>query len=337
MSAKDHSGHVYPLFLLLIAIAPAAFSPGGDTPGSRDHPLISRYDGSYILGYEHKEYDEYTLALGNPQRTADMSGWEFAKTEAVEGTLTRILYVAPPDRSSLEVLRNYEMALNEAGFEKLYECAPADCGSIFVDLIYPLKTRLTTSGQVSEYALNSAKDPRFLVGRLPGPKGDVYVSLFVGVANFDQFKQIVGRTLTLLEVVETTSMDTGKVTVDAAAMAKGIEATGKIALYGIFFDTDRAEVKPASEPTLEEIAQLLRDRPSLNVYIVGHTDGTGTLPHNLDLSQRRAEAVVATLVSSHGVATGRLVAKGVGPLAPVASNGTEEGRAQNRRVEIVSQ
>lgn len=266
-----------------------------------------------------------------------MSGWEFAKTQVVEGALTRILYVAPPERSSLEVLRNYETALAEAGFEKLYECGPAECGSMFVNLIYPLGTRLTTSGQTSEYALNSAKDPRFLLGHMPGPKGDIYVSLFVGVGNFDQFKQLVGRTLTLLEVIETTTMDTGKVTVDAAAMAKGIEATGKITLYGIFFDTDRTEVKPASEPTLQEIAKLLGERPALNVYIVGHTDGTGPLSHNLDLSQRRAEAVVAALVSNHAVATERLVAKGVGPLAPVASNTTEDGRAQNRRVEIVAQ
>jgi OOP family OmpA-OmpF porin len=325
------------LFLVLDGISPVAFAQEKDAPGSRDHPLISRYTGSYIIGYEHKAYDQHTLALGKPQRTADMSGWELASSQVVEGALTRILYVAPPERSSLEVLRNYEEALTEAGFEKLYECEPAECGSMLVNLIYPLGTRLTTSGQASEYALNFAKDPRFLVGRIPGPNGDIYVSVFVGIGNFDQFKQLVGRAITLLEVVETTTMDTGKVTVDAAVMAKGIDATGKIALYGIYFDSDRAEVKPDSKPTLDEIATLMRERPALNLYVVGHTDGTGALSHNLDLSQSRAEAVVAALVSNHGVGAERLVAKGVGPLAPVSTNASEDGRAQNRRVEIVAQ
>ncbi len=124
---------------------------------------------------------------------------------------------------------------------------------------------------------------------------------------------------------------------DARQMASDIGASGKVALYGIYFDTDKSVVKPESGPTLKEIAQLLKENPSLKVYVVGHTDGTGDFAHNRKLSEARAQAVVKELTGKHGVAVSRLKADGVGPLAPVVSNRTEEGRAKNRRVELVKQ
>jgi outer membrane protein OmpA-like peptidoglycan-associated protein len=124
--------------------------------------------------------------------------------------------------------------------------------------------------------------------------------------------------------------------VDAAAMAKGLGETGHIALYGIYFDTDKAVVKPESRPTLEQIAKLLSSQPQLNVYVVGHTDSQGAADYNLDLSRRRAEAVAAELVRNFRIAQPRLKTAGVGLLAPVGSNASEAGRALNRRVELVA-
>ena len=109
------------------------------------------------------------------------------------------------------------------------------------------------------------------------------------------------------------------------------------AVYGIYFDVDRAVVKPKSGPVLAEIARLLQNEPGLYLYVVGHTDNTGTLVHNMDLSQRRAEAVVQKLAADYGIAAERLAAVGVGPVAPVASNDADEGRALNRRVELTAQ
>ena len=85
------------------------------------------------------------------------------------------------------------------------------------------------------------------------------------------------------------------------------------------------------------MAALLKDKPDLKVYIAGHTDNTGSLTHNQTLSQQRAEAVVKALASRHGVAAGRMAAKGLASYAPVASNGSEAGRSRNRRVELVAQ
>jgi OOP family OmpA-OmpF porin len=124
---------------------------------------------------------------------------------------------------------------------------------------------------------------------------------------------------------------------DAAAFGSDLDATGHVAVYGIYFDTGKSEVKPDSKPSLDEIAKLLARDPALELLVVGHTDMTGSLDANMKLSQARAESVVQALVSQHGVAAARLKGHGVGPLAPVATNGTEEGRAKNRRVELVKE
>ena len=128
-----------------------------------------------------------------------------------------------------------------------------------------------------------------------------------------------------------------EVRADAQFMADGIASSGRVAVYGIYFDFDKAEVKPESAPALSEIAKLLAGKPRLTVFIVGHTDNVGGVDYNMRLSQARAEAVVTALTTQHSVHPQRLLAFGVGPLAPAAPNTTEEGRAKNRRVELVEQ
>ena len=132
-------------------------------------------------------------------------------------------------------------------------------------------------------------------------------------------------------------MPAGQVTVDANALQAGLQAEGKIALYGIFFDTGKAALKPESAPQLEQMGKLLQSQPALNVYVVGHTDNQGVLEANLVLAQQRAQAVAMALSTTCKINAKRIIAKGVANLAPVASNATEEGRARNRRVELVAQ
>ena len=115
----------------------------------------------------------------------------------------------------------------------------------------------------------------------------------------------------------------------------GLAKTGHIALYGIYFDFDAAALRPESTPALEAIQKALESNPSLNVYVVGHTDNQGSHEYNVGLSKRRAASVVKALTTTHGISADRLVAGGVGPMAPVASNLTKEGQALNRRVELV--
>ncbi len=139
-----------------------------------------------------------------------------------------------------------------------------------------------------------------------------------------------------LRIVEKTTM-TQSIVADAAAFSNGIRAEGHAAVYGITFDTDKADIKPESAQTIAEIAKLLKSDAGLKVAVVGHTDATGAVPHNLKLSQDRAQAVMQALIRDHGIDAARLQAFGCGPFAPVATNDTDDGRARNRRVELVKQ
>jgi OOP family OmpA-OmpF porin len=139
-----------------------------------------------------------------------------------------------------------------------------------------------------------------------------------------------------LHIIEEKAMEQ-YVVADADALAKEISLTGKVAVYGIHFDTGKALVKPDSKPALEEIAKLLKEETGLKIYVVGHTDSVGTFDSNMKLSMARAEAVVDVLVKEYGIDSGRLKAHGVGPLVPASTNRSEDGRAVNRRVELVEQ
>jgi OOP family OmpA-OmpF porin len=137
-----------------------------------------------------------------------------------------------------------------------------------------------------------------------------------------------------LRIVERQAMEQ-TIQANAASWFSDITSTGHAAVYGIYFDTDKADIKPESETALAEMAKLLKNNTALNVFIVGHTDNTGTLEHNMKVSMDRASSVVSALVAKHGIAAARLKPYGVASLAPVASNKTEDGKAKNRRVELV--
>jgi OOP family OmpA-OmpF porin len=137
-----------------------------------------------------------------------------------------------------------------------------------------------------------------------------------------------------LTIVEEVLMEQ-EVVADPKALADDIDRTGHVAIYGIYFDTDSYTIKDKSEPTLKAIADMLKTNTSLDVFVIGHTDMTGTLEHNMDLSRKRAESVMNALITRYDIEPDRLEAKGVGPLCPVGTNKTEEGRKQNRRVELV--
>ncbi len=281
-----------------------------DVPGSKDSALISRYPGSVIDDFASKAYDAYTLPLGK------MGQGEIAKSQPLEGKFTRIHYAIPAGRSTMEVLRNYQDALQHAGFQTLFTCALAQCGTGYIE------------GQTGWCGGCSA---RHISAKLSRPEGDVYVSLHVEQDNdtTPAWAEIV--------IVEMKPMDSGLVTVNADSLASEISRTGHASVYGIYFDTGKTDVKPESDATLKEIAMLLQKNAQLKLYVVGHTDNVGNLASNQDLSQRRADAVAQLLSAKYGVLAARLRAIGDGPSAPVASNDSEEGRAKNRRVELVKQ
>jgi outer membrane protein OmpA-like peptidoglycan-associated protein len=121
----------------------------------------------------------------------------------------------------------------------------------------------------------------------------------------------------------------------AAALEKSLSESSTVDLYSIYFSFNSDEIRDESEPTLKEIAEVLRKRPDWKLRIAGHTDGIGGDEKNLDLSKRRASAVKDALVKRYKIDAGRLSTTGFGKSQPKDTNDTIEGRARNRRVELM--
>jgi outer membrane protein OmpA-like peptidoglycan-associated protein len=304
--------------LLLSAFASAAFGAEGDVAGAKDPPGIGqRFPGARIVYYAQEAFDAYVLPTGKATARGRL-----ATSRNLEGRVTDVRYEIPAERTTLEVMRNYEDALEAKGFDTLYACSDADCGGRDFNHI---------AGAGYRGFQETPKGQRYLAAR----KGDTWASVFV-VKNYGVGGPTKDRVYVRTVTVETRPMETKLVTVDAAAMEKAIDATGHVAVYGIQFDSDSDVPLPASREAIAEVAKMLKANPKLKLHVVGHTDGQGSHEHNLALSKRRAQAVVKALTGAHGIDAGRLLASGVASLAPVASNADEAGRAKNRRVEIVA-
>jgi len=300
-----------------------------DVPGAIEPESLPRIAGGIIIGYDQSGFDAVDLIAGE----ASFEGAEAVET--VEGPRTRLIYVIPEDRSPLEVIRNYAAELDDQGFEVTYQCSRAACGTpaAMVNLLYPLGGKLSNLGQLTEYAFSFPRDDhQYLAARHPGTGRSV--SIYAGFETFDLDPRTENKTLVLLDVIEGAGLERRMEVVTADAIATELADAGRISLYGILFDTDSDTIKPESQPTLDEIAAFMQGSDAA-VFVVGHTDMTGGYDYNLDLSRRRAAAVVAALAGGHGIAPDRMAPAGVGPLAPVAENASEDGRARNRRVELV--
>lgn len=318
-----------------------------DVAGGQDHPLLQRYTDSWLIAYQQQSFAQTSF----PGKLGLDSKNHFLAPVTVEGQVTRLVYLAPPGKTPLEVHRNYEQALAAAGFKAVVSCTPRQplCEKMrygFADERYDqLKqanfaaSRDRQSDPQLAHAINGlggvnmvgTEDLFFSYGTLSRNGATVHVMVNTGKVDNSPF---VG---TYIEIAEPKAMLGGQVTVNADALKNGLQAEGKIALYGIYFDTGKAVLKPESKAQLDEMARLLKAQPALKVYIVGHTDNQGTLAANLTLSQQRAQAVVEALVQQYQIPAARLSAQGVASLVPVAANAADAGRAKNRRVELVVQ
>lgn len=313
-------------FLCAITLIFAAFSgvqAKEDIAGSQDHPLVGRYEGSVITFHQVKEYEE-TMMLRAAIAREDRDNLK-AKSVSLAGKLTSIKYEGPAGRSALEVVRNYQQALESDGFTTVFFCRQADCGdNVGFWTAARGEIGLLTNWDTNTYALM----------KLDRSEGRVWVSIFA--IEFGQNSGKPVKTQTAIRILEEKPIETGKIEiVKADKLAEKIGVDGRIALYGIEFDYDSAVVKASSAPQIAEVAAFLKSNPEASVLVVGHTDMTGAFDYNRGLSERRAAAVVAKLTGGHGISADRMFAVGVGPASPIATNRTEEGRAKNRRVEIV--
>lgn len=302
----------------VFVVAAVAVRAGDD----EDHPLVSRYPGS-TLTYSHaSEYDEYVLPLAPLERGAP------AEVLNLEGKVTYLQYKVP-GRSTLEVYRNYESALTQAGFEMLFEhegSAYTQTHRWVAAVFEPHGIAWKSTSGAFSFAGNTF---RYLAARRSDGAGEAYVVVYTTP------RRGTDDALLQLDIIEMTPMDADMITVTAERIAGEIARLGFVSIYDVYFAPDSDEILGESAAALGEIAAFLNDNPGMRFYAVGHTTNIGDHDYLMDLSARRAEAMVRILVDEYGVAEGSLTAAGVGPLSPVATNETPVGQGLNRRVELV--
>jgi outer membrane protein OmpA-like peptidoglycan-associated protein len=297
--------------LLLTAVSGLTFSaalaqsPNRDAEGCKDHPLFNRMPSYHIAECESIDFDARKFPVGPPLEEQKPEHVE------VEGTLFYLRYElneGSKPASGLQIMRNFENAAKSGGG--------------------------TVEGRYPDWCkANADYDPR--LGNTCTNWG-VSMKFVSSDKEVWAYMQMVDENSYGIQIIERTTMKQ-EIVVNAAELQKGLAATGHIAVYDILFDTGKADIKAQSDSALKEIAKLMSQNPSLKLHVVGHTDNVGNAAANMKLSQARAAGVVAHLTGKHGVAANRLTAFGAGPYAPVSSNKTDEGRARNRRVELVEQ
>lgn len=320
------------LFLSLVCMTSAVLAWSADVAGSKDPPGMKRYEGSEIIGYRAAKFDEFLIPLGPP---TDVTTPKFEKSLKVEGLVSLYTYLAPLGRTNTEIFRNYKQEFQRLGLITLYQKESGDKG-----WFGPGFTQISRDSDIGDILFYNESQERVLVAKSKDATPTyyyVFITVFRAGNMPDRLQASVvkDRAIAQLVVITPEKMETKMTFVNADDMANAIGQVGSVALYGVYFDNDKDVPRADSQPTLQEIAKLMAANPKLKIQVVGHTDNAGAPEYNLDLSRRRAASIVRTLVTSYGVPSTRISSFGCGPYSPVASNDTEDGKAKNRRVELV--
>jgi OmpA-OmpF porin, OOP family len=326
------------LFMVLVGSAHAAIDPadlpdGTDVKGTSDHPQVQRFKGSSIRYMEKKVFGELTMSLSSANVTP-------FKTRTVEGVSTTLVYTMPNDLATLEAMRAYQAEFAKLGevhvlFQGVNSGGRKELDDFGADFFK--QTYGDENGSSKWMIFN--KEFRYMALQIKRPDGDMFATIYAGL-NADTsggYYVMVpaDRVGVRIDIIEPKPQVARMTTVSSSEMSTELTKNGRVSLYGILFDTAKADVKPESKAALLEIAKLMKANATLKLLVVGHTDTQGMFEINRDLSMRRAKAVVLALSTQYGVDAKRLQSFGASYAAPVASNASEAGRAKNRRVELV--
>ncbi len=271
--------------------------------GAKEHPLLKFYPQASVTEYDQKDFDSAEML------TAYKKGAEAPSTvDTMEGKVTKYHYAHKPNTSPLEIIRQYEAALKSAGFITIIAGKGAS---------YPGMPETNDPDAFGSFRLDRKGKPA------------VYVQVLASYNGGPEYPE------SHVTIVEIKGMEQ-KLEANAESWFDEISKTGRVAVYGINFDTGKATLKPESEKVLAEISKLATGHAQLKLGIEGHTDNIGGAAANKKLSESRAEAVKAWLIKN-GANGANFTTTGFGDTKPVDDNKTEAGRAKNRRVELVKQ
>lgn len=323
--------------------------PIADLAGLNDPAGLKRFTGSVLIYRDDVAYDEIEFPTGKALRAEGVM-LKNSKALPSSGKRALAMYITPAGRSSLEVIRGYQQDLRAEGFEPVFECVDVSCGEGY-GAIMPTQERGFTNLYVAKDFIGKVKPEspagcaggnfisnfRYALLQRPADKQVVAITAYNSgdVSIYCNKRDFQSRTSVFVVRVQPAAREQNMIAISAREMTEAITSTGRIALYGIFFDTGKADIKPESKAALAEIANLMNSQPQLKLHVVGHTDSQGSTESNFDLSKRRAMAVKAALAAQFGVSDARTAGHGVAHLAPIASNVDDAGRAKNRRVELV--
>jgi len=288
----------------------------------KDHPLITRYPETKIHSAWVDEYVEYNIPVASYEERKVLNG-KLTKN----GQVSHILYKGDASISGLRAHQNYLESLEKEGFELIFSCVNKECGDgKFIDDLHGGPHSMIF---VNQNGKDTDSDRHFSVISATKMLEDKshYVVLF-----FNNRRSSGGYNM--LQDVLTTE-DIGSGLINVSLDFDQIELDGRVILRGLYFDSGQATLLEKSVPSLVTISKYLNTQKNKKFLVVGHTDSDGGYSGNLRLSQSRAEAVTSKLVAEYGVDIEQLKAVGVSSASPTTSNRTSEGKAQNRRVELV--
>lgn len=300
------------LIIQLVTVA-SAFS-------SETTEIISLYKGSKLIFNDDIGYETHYF----------LSDETSVKT--IDGEMNRRFCSVPEGISPLEIIKNYEHALKTKGgtiihlSRNAYRHTNKDTG----ERVWFMRN-LFTHGHIEHqhygYLQMTREAEDYIVGKISQGGSDILISVASAVIEKVTYYEVV--------TVIAKPMDMNNVTLNV--LNEGMSGNGKVAIYDIYFDTGKYQLKQESTAALKIIAKYLKENSDKQFLIVGHTDNVGAFDFNIKLSKNRALSVVNELISTYGINNKQLKAYGVGPAAPVTTNSTKEGKARNRRVELVEQ
>ncbi len=311
---------LWPLGALLIMVTPALSET--DKAGSSDHPLLSRYPGLFIDTYKSRDFDQAQMIVS----AMDDGQYEILD---IEGQVTNIEYRIRDDSiSGFQLYANYQAALEALNAEVIFTCfGEEQCGGSGNDFY---NRSVPNTGLFGGDRVDFFKEFGIITAKVSQDGQRAHVFIVAAANNNDRRR--VHQTIVTSAALDTKKIGIGTIENVSAA----IEETGTVVLEGVYFTSGTSDLTAESNETLDTAAAYLAENPNLHFYIVGHTDWVGSYEFNLSLSKDRAESVV-TALTDRAVAADRLTGVGIGPVAPVANNASEDGRALNRRVELVLQ
>ena len=333
------------LLMPILVIGQESICP--DVDGYEEHIILKKYKNSCVIGFNEVKYESVTLPIEQ-----QFSGKKETKHLTVEGKITDILFAIENKNKAtvLEVQRNYEAALKSSEMEIIYACnGKKDCFKYGNGRFVSKIPSLGGVKYLKEWEHQKLKHFRFAMsGHNSNLNGDESYFIAQGKKNNKKYtiailirynrtnwKSLSDNIFIFAKIIEEDIMETDQVSV--ASIDEKIKNEGKKVFNNIQFDFGSAQLKKESQLIITTISEYLKENPNQTYYIVGHTDNIGSLPSNQKLSEDRAAAVKSSLISQHGISANQISAHGVGQLSPVAANTSEEGRALNRRVEIVIQ